>query len=76
MGNLILSGLSPDGEKRIRTAWKIPGGSVFDKTFYDQFVDTGIKQAFAGLSYHYDKIGRFLQQDPKTGRVDVLLDFQ
>ena len=76
MGNLILTGLSPDGEKRIRTAWKIASGSVFDKTFYDQFLDTGIKQAFVGLTYHYDKIGRFLQQDPKTAKVDVLLDFQ
>lgn len=76
MGSLILSGLSPDGEKRIRTAWKIPSGTVFDKTFYDQFLDGGIKQAFTGLSYHYNMIGKFLQQDPKTGKVDVLLDFQ
>lgn len=76
MGNLILTGLSLDGEKRIRSAWKLAPGAVFDKDVYDQFVDTGIKQAFAGSPFRYDKIGRFLQQDPKDAKVDVMLDFQ
>ena len=76
MGDLVLTGLSPDGERRIRAAWKLSPGSVFDKTLYDEFLDTGIKQAFAGLPYRYDKIGRFLQEDSKDSKVDVLLDFQ
>ena len=76
MGDLVLTGLSPDGERRIRAAWKLAPGTVFDKTLYDEFLDTGIKQAFAGLPYHYDKIGRFLQEDGKDSKVDVLLDFQ
>lgn len=76
MGNLVLTGLSLDGEKRIRSAWKIAPGSIFDKNVFDQFVDTGIKQAFAGSPFRYEKIGRFLQQNPQEAKVDVMLDFQ
>lgn len=76
MGNLILTGLSLDGEKKIRDAWKIPVGSVFDKTAYEDFVDLGIKRAFAGLPYRYEKIGRFLQENAQESKVDVMIDFQ
>ena len=76
MGNLVLSGLSLEGEKRIRGAWKIAPGAVFDKHVFDEFISTGIRGAFAGYPAHYEKIGRFLEQDAKTGKVDVLLDFQ
>jgi len=76
MGKLILTGLSVEGEKRIRNAWKLAPGDVFDKNVYDQFVDTGIRQAFAGSPFRYDKIGRYLQQDSKDAKVDVMLDFQ
>jgi outer membrane protein assembly factor BamA len=76
MGKLVLTGLSMEGERRIRSAWRIPAGAVFDADIYDEFLANGTKQAFAGLPFHYDKIGRFLQQDPSTATVDVLLDFQ
>jgi outer membrane protein insertion porin family len=76
MGNLVLTGLSYEGEKRIRAAWKIPTGAVFDKEFYEEFLESGAKHAFQGLPVHYEKIGHFLQQDPATGKVDVMLDFQ
>ncbi len=76
MGNLVITGLSVEGERRIRDAWKIPLGSLFDKGAYDTFLDKGITGAFSGLPVHYDKIGRFLQQDAKSGTVDVMLDFQ
>jgi len=76
MGNLVLTGLSYEGEKRIRAAWKIPAGAFFDKEFYEEFLESGVKRAFQGLPVHYEKIGHFLQQDPATGKVDVMLDFQ
>jgi outer membrane protein assembly factor BamA len=76
MGNLVLSGLSLDGEKRIRSAWTIAPGAVFDKNVYDNFVDTGIKRAFVGSPFRYEKIGRFLQENATDSKVDVLLDFQ
>jgi outer membrane protein assembly factor BamA len=76
MGKLVLTGLSIEGERRLKKAWSIAPGAVFDKSIYDDFVNTGIKAAFVGLPVHYDKIGKFLQVDPQNARVDVLLDFQ
>jgi outer membrane protein assembly factor BamA len=76
MGKLVLTGLSLEGERRIRAAWKIPPGSVFNETAYEEFLDIGVRAAFSGFPAHYEKIGRFPQKDPKTATVDVLLDFQ
>jgi hypothetical protein len=76
MGKLVLTGLSIDGESRARDQWRIPAGAVFDNALYEDFLANGIKQAFDGYPFHYDKIGRFLQKDPANGTVDVLLDFQ
>ena len=76
MGKLVLTGLSIEGERRLKKAWSIAPGAVFDKNIYDDFVNTGIKTAFVGLPVHYDRIGKFLQLDPQSARVDVLLDFQ
>jgi outer membrane protein assembly factor BamA len=76
MGRLVLTGLSLEGERRIRAAFGIAQGAVFNKEIYEQFASAGIKQAFAGLPFHYEKVGRFLQEYPNSGSVDVLLDFQ
>jgi outer membrane protein assembly factor BamA len=76
MGKLVLTGLSIEGERRIRAAWGIAPGAVFNKDIYEEFASTGIKQAFVGLPFHYEKVGRFLQQDTQKGLVDVLIDFQ
>jgi outer membrane protein assembly factor BamA len=76
MGQLVLTGLSAEGERRIRNAWRIQPGTIFDQSVYEDFLTNGIKEAFAGLPFHYDKIGRFLQKDPQAAMVDVLLDFQ
>jgi len=76
MGKLILTGLSLEGEKRIRGAWKMPAGAVFDRSVYEDFATNGIREAFSGLPVHYEKIGRFLQENPNDATVDVLLDFQ
>ena len=76
MGDLILTGLSKEGERRIRNAWNIARGAVFDRSAYDQFVSSGIAQAFVGFPLHYEKIGHFLETNPKTATVQVLLDFQ
>jgi outer membrane protein assembly factor BamA len=76
MGKLVLTGLSIEGERRIRAAWGIPEGAIFNDSTYEDFAATGIKAAFTGLPFHYEKIGRFLQEDARTAKVDVLLDFQ
>jgi outer membrane protein assembly factor BamA len=76
MGKLVLTGLSTEGERRIRGGWTVPGGAVFDESVYQEFLDHGIKQAFVGLPVHYDHVGHFLEQDPQAATVNVLLDFQ
>jgi len=76
MGSLVLTGLSLEGERRIRKAFPIAQDAVFNKGMYESFVNSGLKSAFAGLPVHYDKIGRFLQEDQTGAKVDVMLDFQ
>src|ERR1700722_9484992 len=76
MGNLVLPGLSVEGERRIRKALPIPADALFDKVAYQIFMDKGLKAAFNGLPVHYDKIGNFLQLDMPNSKVDLLLDFQ
>jgi outer membrane protein assembly factor BamA len=76
MGDLVLTGLSLEGERRIRAAWRIAKGQVFDQTYFDAFIEKGAKEAFGDLPFHYDQIGRFLRTDPKSATVDVLLDFR
>lgn len=76
MGNLVLTGLSIDAERKLRAAWRIPAGQVFDKTFYDYFLAKGIAEALRGLPAAQDKVSNFLQKNPQPATVDVMLDFQ
>jgi hypothetical protein len=76
MRSLILTGLSVEGERRIRKAFPIPPDALFDKTAFQIFMEKGLRAAFSGLPVHYSKIGNFLQLDIPNAKVDVLLDFQ
>jgi outer membrane protein assembly factor BamA len=75
MGKLVLSGLSEEGERRIRGAWTIAPGEVFDHATYEEFLSHGIARAFQGFPAHYDKIGRYLEKN-RDGTVDVMMDFE
>ena len=75
MGQLVLSGLSIEGERRIRGAWQMQPGQVFNKGSYDEFLAHGIDEAFKGFPAHYDKIGRYLQKN-SNDTVDVMMDFE
>lgn len=76
MGDLVLTGLSPESERRLRAAWRIPKGEVFDGTYYQSFLNQGIPDLFKGTPTAQDKIGRYLQKNPGAGTVDVMIDFQ
>jgi outer membrane protein assembly factor BamA len=76
MGNLVLSGLSMEGERRLRAAWKIAPGAVFDESTYQNFLDSGIKEAFVGLPIHYQTIQKFLDKHPTEGKINVMLNFE
>jgi outer membrane protein insertion porin family len=78
-GKLVLTGMSPTGEKRLRAAWPILTGDVFDKSKYENILlklQVHKEQIFVDLPVHYDSVGHWLQTDPETGMVDVLLDFK
>ncbi|HKS81227.1 MAG TPA: POTRA domain-containing protein [Candidatus Acidoferrales bacterium] len=76
MGKLEVSGLSLEGERRIRAAWTIAPGAIFNESLYDAFLNQGIKRAFMGFPAHYDGVQRFLEKDPKAGTLNVLLNFE
>ncbi|MFZ3245682.1 MAG: POTRA domain-containing protein [Candidatus Acidiferrales bacterium] len=76
MGNLVLTGLSIDAEHRLRAAWHIAQGDVFDQTFCDYFLSRGIAEALKGLPAAQDTVGHYLQKNPQTKTVDVMIDFE
>jgi len=78
-GKLVLTGMSPTGEKRLRAAWPILSGDVFDKTKYEDILlklQVHREQIFVDLPVHYESVGHWLQTDAEAGMVDVLLDFK
>jgi len=78
-GKLVLTGMSPTGEKRLRAAWPILTGDVFDKTKYEDILlklQVHPQLIFVDLPVHYESVGHWLQTDAETRMVDVLLDFK
>jgi outer membrane protein assembly factor BamA len=76
MGEMVITGLSVPAEQKLREAWQIPAGQVFNRVYFEEFMDTGLKKAFAEYPLHYDKVGHWLRTNPVTHTVDLLLDFQ
>ena len=75
MGALVITGLSLTAERKLIETWRIPRGEIFDRVYFDEFVATGIKKAFADMVVHGDLVGHLLRPDPQTHSVEVLLDF-
>jgi len=76
MGQMILTGLSLDAERKLLANWKLPRGEVFDNSYYEDFVNQGARAIFKDTPVHINRIGRLLRPNPQTKTVDVLLDFQ
>lgn len=76
MGELVITGLSVVAERKIRDAWTPAKGAVFNRAYFEEFVESGVKKAFEDYVVHYQQIGRWLRTNPQTRVVDVLLDFQ
>ena len=78
-GKMVLTGLSPAAERKLVAAWPIPQGEIFDKAKYEEIVTTlqrHEEKIFGELPLHYETVGHWLEPDPATGTVDVLLDFK
>ncbi len=79
LGKLILTGLSPNAEKRLREAFPVAPGEVFDKGKYEDLLtrlETHKERVFGDLPLHYETVGHWLQTDAANATVDVLLDFK
>jgi outer membrane protein insertion porin family len=76
MGKLEVSGLSLKAEQRLRQSWQIHPGQIFDQAYFDEFLRSIVKEAFAGMPVHYARIGHLLQRNRENKTVDVLLDFE
>jgi outer membrane protein assembly factor BamA len=78
-GALTVTGLSATAEKRLRDAWTIPQGELFDKAIFEEFLtklETKPSEIFHNLPVHYENVGHWLQPDEANHTVDVLLDFK
>ena len=76
---MVLTGLSPAGERKLHAAWPINAGDVFDKAKYEEILaklQSHQEQIFGELPLHYDTVGHWLETDPAAATVDVLLDFK
>jgi hypothetical protein len=79
MGEMVITGLSLDAEKRLRQMWQIAPGQVFDETYYESHMTLFAKPSrdvFGDLPVHYNEFGHLLRPDPDRHVVDVLLDFK
>jgi outer membrane protein insertion porin family len=79
MGELVITGLSVDAERRLRNAWRLAPGQVFDKTFLDSTLAKLQKPTvaiFGEMPVHYEQMGHWLRTNPQNHVVDVLIDFQ
>jgi len=78
-GKMVLTGISPAAERKLRAAWPIVAGELFDKAKFEELLaklQTHQEQVFGELPVHYENVGHWLQTEAGKGTVDVLLDFK
>jgi outer membrane protein insertion porin family len=79
MGELIVTGLSLDAEKKLRRAWQLGAGQVFDNGYFENLLRVLSKpsaEIFGEMPVHYNQCGHWLRPETDKHTVDVLLDFK
>jgi outer membrane protein assembly factor BamA len=79
MGEMVITGLSVEAEKRLRRNWQIAAGDVFNNGYFEGLARELVKPAasvFGELPVHYETFGHWLRANPEKHTVDVLLDFK
>jgi outer membrane protein assembly factor BamA len=79
MGDLVITGLSLDGENRVRAAFHLSPAQIFDQVYVDQFIAELQKPTpdiFGDLPVHYSECGHWVRPNTSTHMADVLLDFR
>jgi outer membrane protein assembly factor BamA len=78
-GKMVLTGISPAAERKLRAAWPFAAGEIFDKAKFEELLaklQTHQGQVFGELPVHYENVGHWLQTEAAKSTVDVLLDFK
>jgi outer membrane protein assembly factor BamA len=79
MGDLVITGLSLDGENRVRAAFHLSPAEIFDSVYVDQFIaklQRPTPDIFGDLPIHYTEMGHWVRPNTTTHMADVLLDFK
>ncbi|HWX39087.1 MAG TPA: POTRA domain-containing protein [Candidatus Sulfotelmatobacter sp.] len=79
MGEMVITGLSVEAERRLREAWQIAPGQVFDDGYYEMHMKMLAKpsrEIFGNLPVHYNEFGHLLRPNADHHTVDVLMDFK
>jgi len=79
MGEMVITGLSVEAERRLREAWQIAPGQVFDDGYYEmhmKMLGKPSREIFGNLPVHYNEFGHLLRPDLNHHTVDVLMDFK
>jgi outer membrane protein assembly factor BamA len=79
MGDLVITGLSLDGENRVRAAFHLSPAQIFDQGYVDEFIAMLQKptpDVFGQLPVHYAECGHWIRPNTTTHLADVLLDFR
>ena len=78
MGNLIVTGLSPEDTRSLKRKWALAPGAVFDDSYLDDFMRTSVRELVAVLA---QRTGRGLHSSAETKpnaqsqTVDVVISF-
>jgi len=79
MGEMVVTGLSLEAEKRLRRDWQIAPGQIFNNGYFEGLAKELVKPSpniFGDLPVHYEVFGHWLRPNPDQHTVDVLLDFK
>lgn len=79
MGEMVITGLSVEAEKRLRHDWQIAPGEIFNDGYYEGIAKELVKpnvSIFGELPVHYEVFGHWLRPNPDQHTVDVLFDFK
>src|ERR1019366_6026279 len=66
MGEMVITGLSVDAQKRLRRVWLLAPGQVFDNGYFEQIAKELTKPSadiFGEMPVHYTEFGHWLRPD-------------
>jgi outer membrane protein insertion porin family len=79
MGEMVITGLSLDAEKRLRSVWLLMPGQAFDNGYFEKLakeLERPTVDIFGEMPIHYTEFGHWLRPNTDKHTVDVLLDFK